>query len=102
MNTLKRIGICLLALLVVFGGWYVSDPQMALLQGADLHNVKALANPPLYRMVVYMTYVMAVVVPWICTTPIGRTNEKQGIVQGADPEHPQKSESARYPANDRT
>lgn len=73
METLKRIGVCLLALLVVFGGWYIADPALATFQGVDASNTHALANMPLYRLVVYTTYVMAVVIPWICTKPIGRS-----------------------------
>lgn len=71
--TLVRLFKCALALIVVFGGWYIADPQLATFQGADPHNLHALSNPPLYRLVVYTTYVMSIVVTWICTTPLGRT-----------------------------
>lgn len=78
MKTTQRIGLCLLALLVVFGGWYVADPLLATFQGADFRNEHARANMPLYRTIVYLTYVGAVWVTWLTTQPAD-TNIGDGL-----------------------
>jgi hypothetical protein len=65
MNTLQRISMCLLVLALVFGGWYIADPQFALLQAPDAEKGPRALN----RLVVYVTYIMSVVVTWISTAP---------------------------------
>lgn len=65
MKTYQRYLACLIALLLCFGAWYVSDPQMALLQAPDAeHGPRAL-----YRLAPYITYVMTVWVTWLSTAP---------------------------------
>jgi len=60
MNTIIHIGKCLLALAVAFGAWYLADPTYAMLQDED----------PTHRIVVYISYVVVVVVTWVCTEPL--------------------------------
>jgi hypothetical protein len=67
MNTLERVLMCAGAVLLAFGGWFMADPQLATFQGAGACNYHALANLPMYRLTVYLTYVGAAFITWIGT-----------------------------------